>query len=160
MQIRQSSHHYCFHNASFGPRSEHPETRTQRYWKPSLFKAARLTASTTAKAVRVAAHHQRNERLNNRPSTTAIGTPRQQRHRMSHRRWSLSPAMTASKLRRRRTSAHFIGICSTDVPPYQRRELSATEGRSGRRPPVGLSKPIEILSFCVEGNLKPVPFSG
>jgi len=32
-----------------------------------LFKAARLTASTTAKAVRVAAHHQRNERLNNRP---------------------------------------------------------------------------------------------
>ena len=53
--------------------------------KPSLSKAARLTESTIAKTVRVEAHHQKNERLNSRPSTTAISAPRQQRARMSHR---------------------------------------------------------------------------
>lgn len=53
--------------------------------KPSLSKAARLTEATMAKAARVDAHHQRNERLNSRPSTTAIRVPMQQKSRMSHR---------------------------------------------------------------------------
>jgi len=44
-----------------------------------------ITESTMAKTVRVEAHHQRNERLNSKPSTTAIGTPTQQRNKMSHK---------------------------------------------------------------------------
>jgi hypothetical protein len=56
-----------------------------RYLKPNLSKAARLIESITAKTVRVEAHHQRNERLKNRPSIAAISAPMKQKNRMNHR---------------------------------------------------------------------------
>jgi len=58
---------------------------TDCYLNPSLSKAARLTERTMAKTVRVEAHHQRNERLNTKPSNTAIRTPTQQVNKMNQR---------------------------------------------------------------------------
>jgi hypothetical protein len=55
------------------------------YLNPSLSRAAKLTESTMAKIVSIQAHHQRNERLNTKPSTTAIRAPTQQINKMSHR---------------------------------------------------------------------------
>ena len=50
-----------------------------------------LMESTIAKNARVEAHHQRNERLNSTPSTTAISEPTQQMSKPSHRTVVVQP---------------------------------------------------------------------